>query len=604
MEPLLNFDIQRVLRDLRAGVPAHDLESETLEFKEEEDDLKKTLSIVADAVVCFANARGGTIVVGIRNRAAPGASSLVGVSAKLTVDVLRRAVFELTEPGLSVSVTEIEVDGAGLLALTVPEGAVFYSNARGTATRRVGSDCLPFPPEQQLQAAAARGQIDWSAASAGVGLEAVSVPEAQRVRRLLGLAGRQELAAADDAKLFRDLRLVATDGSLTRAGLLMVGDEEAIAEAIPSYGYSYQYRSTPGAEATYRARGRRSLLAAVELLLEAVAVRTRVHPITTPGGVQVQIQDYPFEAVRELVVNALIHRDFERVGSVDVEHSPDWLTVTSPGGLVFGVTPDNILTHPSTPRHRLLLETVTALQVAERTGQGIDRTYRELLRSGKPPPSVSDDGLQVRVLVPGGTGNDSFARFVADTEESVAGDVDALLAMSALREKRHMDASDLSTLAQRSLSEAQNVLERLAAAGLLQPTRRTARKQFPNYVLTGHALASMGRAVSYHHRQSDDVDRKVREHVREYGHITNQTLRRLFNMDIGIARNSLRDLQQRDILRKLDPGRGGRGIRYGPGPRFDADRSKRAEKHADGQVASVEAESGRLWSTLDGDDSR
>ena len=57
---------------------------------------------------------------------------------------------------------------------------------------------------------------------------------------------------------------------------------------------------------------------------------------------------------------------------------------------------------------------MAALQVAERTGQGLDRTYRELLRCGKAPPTALDDGLQVRVIVPGGTGNDAFARFVAD----------------------------------------------------------------------------------------------------------------------------------------------------------------------------------------------
>jgi hypothetical protein len=45
---------------------------------------------------------------------------------------------------------------------------------------------------------------------------------------------------------------------------------------------------------------------------------------------------------------------FPAGGTVDVEHAPERLTVQSPGGLVAGVTPDNILTHPSTPRHRLL----------------------------------------------------------------------------------------------------------------------------------------------------------------------------------------------------------------------------------------------------------
>ncbi len=185
------------------------------------------------------------------------------------------------------------------------------------------------------------------------------------------------------------------------------------------------------------------------------------------------------------------------------------------GGLVFGVTPENILTHPSTPRNRLLLETVTALQVAERTGQGIDRAYRELLRTGKVPPTFGDDGYQVRVLVQGGTGNDAFARFVAELAPELGGDMDVLLALSHLRDARNIDAARLAAIAQRSTSEAQGVLERLALARLVAPTARTAARAHPTYVLTGSTLASLGRAVRYHVRRADETDRKVADHIRE-----------------------------------------------------------------------------------------
>lgn len=323
----------------------------------------------------------------------------------------------------------------------------------------------------------------------------------------------------------------------------------------------------PG-KSTARIRSTRSLLAAVEALLDAVAVRSRVHPLSASGGVQIQIQDYPKDAVRELIVNALVHRDYELAGAVDVEHSPDSLAVASPGGLVFGITPENILTHPSTPRNRLLLETVTALQVAERTGQGIDRAYRELLRTGKAPPTFSDDGYQVRVLVRGGTGNDAFARLVAELEPELGGDVDVLLAISHLRDARNIDAARLAVIAQRSTSETQGVLERLAHARLVEPTARTASRALPTYVLTGHTLASLGRAVRYHVRRADETDRKVADHIREYEHVTNQTLRRMFDLDVAGARDLLRALQQRGVLVKLDQGRGGPGIRYGRGPKM------------------------------------
>jgi ATP-dependent DNA helicase RecG len=585
--------VPELLSRIRAGAAPRELESDQLEFKQEESaDPRRSLEMLADAVVCLANAEGGTIVVGVVDGLA-GPAAFRGVSSRLTADVIRKGIFDRTRPSLSVPVAELIEETARLVVITVPKGAVFYANAAGTATRRLGSECRPFPPEEQRQAMAARGLSDWSAEATDYGMEAVSADEVARVRRLLLLAGREDLARSDERKLARDLRLLNARGKLTRAGLLILGDAEAIAAAIPNHGFAYQYRSSPGSESSARTRSARPFLAAVETLLDAVAVRSRVHPLSASGGVQIQIQDYPKDAVRELVVNALVHRDYELAGAVEVEHSPDSLAITSPGGLVFGITPENILTHPSTPRNRLLLETVTALQVAERTGQGIDRAYRELLRTGKVPPAFTDDGYQVRVLVPGGTGNDAFARYVADLDPELGGDVDVLLAISHLRDSRNIDAPRLAAIAQRSTGEAQGVLERLVHAKILGPTARTASRALPTYVLTGLTLADLGRAVRYHVRHADETDRKVADHVREYGHVTNQTLRRLFDLDVTGARDLLRALQQRGVLVKLDQGRGGPGIRYGRGPKMpagDGRKSKGRPKHArDGEQLVLDA---------------
>ena len=71
------------------------------------------------------------------------------------------------------------------------------------------------------------------------------------------------------------------------------------------------------------------------------------------GGMKLSLHDYPIDAVRELVVNGMIHRSYETHGTVDVEHTGDQLTISSPGGFVAGGSPENILTYPSTPRNRL-----------------------------------------------------------------------------------------------------------------------------------------------------------------------------------------------------------------------------------------------------------
>ena len=500
-------------------------------------------------------------------------ASLVGVDPALSVDAIRKGIFERTRPSLTVSAREHVEAGTRLVIISVIEGIELYANAKWLATRRLGTECLPFPPEQQVEVRRARGQIDWSAEGSDVSIMDLSQAEFERVRRLLVRSGRDELAALRDRALLEAMRLLTARGAVTNAGVLLFGGEELLRRAIPSHGYSYQYRPSPGSEATYSIRGNRAIPAAVETLLDLVEARAESRPLNLAGGVQLSLTDYPSSAVREVVVNALVHRDFPGMGTVDIEHAPERLTVQSPGGLVAGVTPENILTHPSTPRHRLLGEAVALLRLAERTGQGIDRAYREMLRVGKEPPRIEDDGLSVRATLPGGIGNDAFVRFIRDLPDASSGDVDLLITLALLRTTTTIDAVRLAQAIQRTPTDAQEVLARMTdqEIGLLEPTRRTLRKPFPAYRLRNEPLAALARAVSYRRRTIDQIDEKVIEHVQEYGFVANRTLQRLFDRDLYAARNLLNDLRDRGLLEKVGTARGGPGVKYmkyGPGPKF------------------------------------
>lgn len=556
------------LRRLEEGALARDLESQRLDFKEA-TDLKATMKIVADAAVCFANADGGEIVVGVRD-AGRGTDAYVGLPDSLNGENLQRGVFDRTRPQLTCVVEEIERVGRRVLVVSVPRGIATYSNSAGTATRRLGTDCMPFTPEQQRETLIARGYIDFSREASAAEFADLDLVEFDRLRRLLTLASKEELAALDDHRLLEALQLATSTGEITNAGLVLLGRPASLSRLLPSFGYSYQFRPTPGSEAIARVRGNRSLLAAIDQLMETIETRQEIRPLNLAGGVQLQLTDYPSRAVRELVVNGFIHRSYEVDGSVDIEHSPGSLTVSSPGGLVSGVTPANILTYPSTPRNRLLTETVAMLQVAERTGQGVDRAYREMLRTGKEPPRFEDFGSLVRATLDGGTGDGHFARFVSSLPTELAGDVDALLAFTWLRNKRGIDARQLAETIQRSSGDAESVLRKLSAGGFVEPTVRSARSPHPTYRLRPETIAAMSRAVAYGHLDQSGRDQKVVDHVQEYGFVTNKTIQRLFDTNVYNARNILSDLRRRGIVEKVGDARGGVGVTYGPGPSYPA----------------------------------
>ena len=566
--------LRAILSRLGIDGPARDFESHELDFKECASSFKSTANDLADASQCFANASGGTIVLGVSDKGESRAAALVGVPSEYSTENVRKAIFDRTRPPLTPLAVEHEEDGARLMIVTVPQGVAFHSTSAGRSTRRIGTECAPFTPDQQREVLMARGQIDWSAEPSPLTASDLSAVEFERLRGLLLAAGRNELAELGQTQLLQALRLSTQEGFVVRAGVLLLADEATLREAIPSHEYSYQYRPTPGSEATVRFRRSRPLLAATEELLTAVSGQRTVHPSNIAGGAQLQLVDYPESAVRELVVNALMHRAYDGAGGVDIEHAPERLAVSSPGGLVAGVTPENILTHPSTPRHRLLSEAVAMCQLAEKTGQGIDRAYREMLRVGKRPPLFEDSGFRVQAVLPGGIGNDAFVRFVLDLPEELSRDVEALLALDFLRDEKTIDAQELAEITQRAPNDAQTVLSRLADEhlGLLEPTRGSARKPAPRYRLRSQSLASLGRALTYQRRTSDEVDAKVVAHVNEYGYITNRTLQRLFDIHVYAARDMLSDLRTRGILAKIGDARGGRNVRYGPGLGFDAER--------------------------------
>lgn len=562
-------DVSRALALLGGGSPASNLESQGIEFKTVSDSVKSTLTMLADASVCFINAEGGATVLGIDDKATERSEALVGVPAAYTPDLVRKGIFDRTRPPITPLVSEEMVDGVRLLVITVPQGVLPHSNSAGLATKRLGSECLPFSPEQQREVMIARGYVDWSADSSGLDPRRLDQVELGRLRAFLTAAGREHLAALDTMALLSALRLLAADGSVTNAGVLLLADERTLRTVVPDYGYSYQFRPTPGSEAIARSRGARPLLAAVEAVMDAVDPRREVHPLNIAGGVQLQLTDYPADAVRELVVNAFIHRSYETHGTVDVEHSPERLAIASPGGLVAGVTPANILTHPSTPRNRLLTEVVSILQLAERTGQGVDRAYRAMLQVGKEPPSFEDSGTLVRAVLGGGIGNDSFVRFINDLAPTAGRDVDVLLALSALRRSTSIDALRLAAAIQRPVAEAQEVLARMAEQhDLLEASRRTVTKPLPTYRLRSHVVAALSRAVAYRRRQPDEMDQKVIEHVREYGSVSNRTLQRMFDIHVYAARDMLADLRKRGLIAKIGDAQGGKAVRYGPGPNF------------------------------------
>ncbi|MEU6614668.1 RNA-binding domain-containing protein [Streptomyces parvus] len=569
--------ILAVLEKVLAGTTAAKCETETLDFKQAKPNQKDAFTDLAEAAVCFANASGGTIVVGVVD-ARSGEEAFIGCD--LDAPTLRGRIHALTSPSLLVEVDEITFSGKRILTISVPEGLEVYSTTKGYTYQRINTDCIPMRPADVTRLTEERKGFDWSATSSGRPLDDIDPLAFRYCRRLLTSSidvTRQRHGKLNDRDLLHAMKAVADDGSLTRAGELMLCQD---ATSSPAEAVVYQHRRTQAGETDAVLRLGTPLVLAFEEVLQAIRARQGITPVTLPDGRQLQIEDYPSAAVREAVVNSLIHGDWRLRVPVRIEHSPQYLKIDSPGPLVSGVTTSNILTRGSRARYPALAASFRLLGLAEEVGQGVDRMYREMIRSGRDVPVISEDSEQVSVLFRGAPPNTRIAKFLASLPEDEQDDTDALLIIRTLCSKRTVKAPEISDVIQRTEEEAQGALLRLSVEPLsiLEPTRGTMRNKFPSYRLRGEVVARLGSAVTYHSRAIDDIDKKIIEHIVDYGEVNNRTIQRLFDVDVYQARDILRDLVGREVITRTSEQKRGTAVRYGPGPSFPKAKKSRSRK--------------------------
>jgi ATP-dependent DNA helicase RecG len=122
-----------------------------------------------------------------------------------------------------------------------------------------------------------------------------------------------------------------------------------------------------------------------------------------PGSFQrVDIQQWPFAAVREATINAIAHRDYtDRLATSDFLMFRSWMSVSNPGGLLPGMTV-GMLEQVHKSRNPVIAELLRQAGLSEEAGQGIDTIIQEYARAGLPRPLFEDlNGAFFRVTLQG-----------------------------------------------------------------------------------------------------------------------------------------------------------------------------------------------------------
>lgn len=193
------------------------------------------------------------------------------------------------------------------------------------------------------------------------------------------LAATFKSTTGDDLVLPRDLTsmgLLGEDGQVTNAGLLL-SDQGALKQSrIVCTRWKGKTKGEVDGDALDDQEYRDSCLITLLSNAEAFIRNNSRNPWTIRGMHREENSDYPFKAVREVLVNALIHRDYQIVGTeVHVDIFDDRLEITSPGGMMNGSRIQDLdLRHvPSIRRNEVVSDVFSRLHFMDRRGSGIGR---------------------------------------------------------------------------------------------------------------------------------------------------------------------------------------------------------------------------------------
>jgi ATP-dependent DNA helicase RecG len=513
---------------------ADDLESQFLDFKPWQGP-KEDLKLACEYASCFANGSGGVLIFGVDDKVRGRTQAIHGAKG-YDVDIFRRSIFDGTRPGIDVEVEEIDVpEGTGkVLIIRVPEGSRKpYGTAAGLFKQRVGKNCMPLDPTTFQRAQVTTAAVDWSGAPAsGIGLKDLDPLQIERARQILrSKAPSSGLLDLPEQEFLQGLEAVR-GGQVTHAGMLLFARREILAQHCPQAQFHYVFHDSETTVARNDIE-RLPLLEAVERMEGIFQGPLNPEKEIELGLFKLRIPQFPLEGVREAVLNALTHRDYQNPGEVLVRHSAQELVVTSPGGFMDGITPENILRHEAVPRNRTLANALVKLRLVESSGVGRKRIFRSALVYGKRRPEYTTDGHSVTLRIFNQGAHEALARLIAqlDAQGAEVG-LDQLLVLDALRGQDFIDVGHAADVLQLTKEDTRRILEGMCAPplSLIERKGHTASATF--HLAKGIAKELKGKAAYTKTRGLNPVRyaEMVREYLKDHQKISNTELRELLGL--------------------------------------------------------------------------
>ena len=362
---------------------------------------------LAKELVAFSNLEGGMVLLGVDDD-----GTIAGLMRPNLEEWVMNACRDKIRPGVIPSfhtIRDVE-PGKDVAVVQVSRSRDVHSQwhqNRNTYYIRVGSQSREPTTEELSRLFQHRSMF--RAELRPVSGTSIADLDRRRLRDYFGRVRQQNVPEDDDVEGWKTLLVnteIMVEGGVSLSGMLLFGN--APNRFLPQAGIDAV--AFPGTEKDYAAKERQTLRGPMTPLMGANGqiletglveqawefVRRNIFVTATleDGVRRVERFTYPVEAVRETVVNALIHRDY-LLANTDIELAiyADRMEVISPGKLPNGITPERMRTGTRAARNQLLKDVMRDYGYLEHMGMGVPRKIvRGMQEHNQTDPDLVEDG--------------------------------------------------------------------------------------------------------------------------------------------------------------------------------------------------------------------
>ena len=408
-------------------------ESEIIEFKR---SLAETREIT-ETVCAFANSKGGTVIVGVNDK-----GEIKGVSiGKRTIEDLVLKIANSTEPRVFPEIEIVEIRKKKLVVIRVSERRDKPVFAFGVAYKRVGKNNLKMDRDEILELLREFAEINFE----DQGICNVDEIDEKTLEGFVEQAKERRRIKAEPSAVLENLGMIK-DGKITVTGLLCFGKnpQKYLPYAVVKIGKFVEGRIV------YEKEIKGNLIEQIEKSYAEVIslIKKRIADVELKRE---EVFEYPLQAMREIIVNAVAHRDYSSRSPVYVRIFDDRLEVENPGNLLELSIEDLKKPHRSVLRNPKIAEVLYYLGYIEKWGTGTLMVIKSCLENGNGEPIFESNGT-FKVAI-----HSSINKF-NETERKI---------MEYLREKKIATRKDIEKLLGVKESTARKYLENLQKKGLI-----------------------------------------------------------------------------------------------------------------------------------------